>query len=67
MAEVYPSIWSRGFPREGRSSDQHDAYAIAAWLQQADGNASLTRFFDPELEQAERKTADIEGWILGVA
>ena len=25
VAEVYPSLWSRSFAREGRSSDQHDA------------------------------------------
>lgn len=67
VAEVYPSLWSSGFSREGRDPHQHDAYSIAAWLQQADRNASLSRFFDPHLEQGERKTADIEGWILGIA
>ena len=32
IAEVYPSLWNRGFPREGRTPDQHDAYSVAAWL-----------------------------------
>src|SRR5260370_40451858 len=32
VAEVYPALWSRGFSRDARSNDQHDAYSIAAWL-----------------------------------
>ena len=30
IAEVYPALWSRDFPREGRTGDEHDAYSIAA-------------------------------------
>jgi hypothetical protein len=30
IVEVYPSLWNRGFPREERTSDQHDAYTVAA-------------------------------------
>lgn len=67
VAEVYPSLWSRAYPREGRSSDQHDAYSIAAWMRQADGSGALADFLDPHLSEFERKTAEIEGWILGVA
>ncbi len=33
---VYPALWSRGFAREKRNGDQHDAYSVAAWLPQAD-------------------------------
>jgi hypothetical protein len=40
---------------------------IAAWLQQADANDSLGQLFSPQLEDGERKIAEIEGWILGVA
>ena len=54
-------------PREGRDPNQHDAYSIAAWMQRADGDGSLQGFFNPHLEPGERKKAEIEGWILGVA
>ncbi len=67
MAKAYPSLWNTGFSREGRDPDQHDAYSIAAWMRNADGNGSLSGFLNPCLKQGERKTAEIEGWILGVA
>jgi hypothetical protein len=66
VAEVYPAIWSRTFPQEGRDCDQHDAYSIAAWMRQADREGTLSHFSDPQLREEERKTAEIEGWILGV-
>ena len=66
IAEVYPSLWSKTFPRARRTSDQQDAFATAEWLRRADANGTLTRFFGPELEPHERKAAEIEGWILGV-
>lgn len=66
VAEVYPSLWSRNFPREGRTADQHDAFSVAAWMRNADADGSLRRCFDPPLDPEERSSADIEGWILGV-
>lgn len=66
IAEVYPSLWSRGFPREERNSDQHDAYSVAAWMLQADLDGSLKGFFEPTMPLAERTKAQTEGWILGV-
>ncbi len=66
IAEVYPSLWSRGFPREERNSDQHDAYSVAAWMLQADLDGSLKGFFEPTMPVAERTKAQTEGWILGV-
>jgi hypothetical protein len=66
VAEVYPALWSRGFNREARTADQHDAYSIAAWLSRADRDGSLARFFNPTLKMAERALAEVEGWILGV-
>ena len=66
VAEVYPALWSRGFAREGRSGDQHDAYSIAGWLYRADQDDSLGAFLKPELPPPERAVAHIEGWILGV-
>jgi hypothetical protein len=66
VAEVYPSLWSRTFPTAGRTPHQQDAYATAAWLRRADCDDSLEQFFCPVLEPHERKTAETEGWILGV-
>lgn len=66
VAEVYPSLWSRTFPSAGRTPDQQDAYATAEWLRRADRDGSLEKILRPELESHERKTAEIEGWILGV-
>ena len=67
VAEVYPALWSRTFVSAGRTPDQQDAFATAEWLRRADANGSLAQFLTPELEPRERKTAEIEGWILGVA
>lgn len=66
IAEVYPALWSVGFVREERSSDQHDAFSVAAWMQRADLDGSLGAFFDPALTDTERAFGSIEGWILGV-
>jgi hypothetical protein len=66
LVEVYPSLWSRSFAREGRNADQHDAYSVAEWMRQSDLNGNLARFFKPSLEPEEEKVASIEGWILGV-
>jgi hypothetical protein len=67
VAEVYPSPWSRTFPSAGRTPDQQDAFATAEWLRWADCDGSLEKFLCPEIEPHERKKAEIEGWILGVA
>lgn len=66
IAEVYPSLWSRSFAREGRTSDQHDAYSVAAWMRRADRDGSLASFLDPNLSPPERTLARVEGWILGI-
>jgi hypothetical protein len=66
VVEVYPSLWSRRIARENRTADQHDAYTVATWLRQADGNGSLAGFLNPALLPAERTVARVEGWILGV-
>jgi len=66
VAEVYPSLWTRRFAKDGRNVDQHAAYAVAAWFQRADANGWLARYFDPPLDAAERAVAQVEGWILGV-
>jgi len=66
IVEVYPALWSKAFPRENRDGDQHDAYSIVAWMQQADASGSLSRFVHPRLSEGERRQAEIEGWVLGV-
>jgi aryl-alcohol dehydrogenase-like predicted oxidoreductase len=65
-AEVYPSLWSRAFAREGRTGDQQDACVVAAWLRQADLDGNLAEFLHPSLTADERKRAEIEGRILGI-
>jgi hypothetical protein len=67
IAEVYPKLVSGSFPRENRSADQHDAYAVAAWLRHIDASGALHTFLEPTLTLPDRRTAEIEGWILGVA
>jgi hypothetical protein len=66
IAEVYPALWNRGLPREGRTPDQHDAYSVAAWLRRADLDFERGGFREPELSSAERAKAQIEDWILGI-
>lgn len=65
-AEVYPSLWTRRFPRDDRDGDEQAAYAATAWLQRSDRDGSLSRFLNPNLTAEERGIARIEGWILGV-
>ena len=67
IAEVYPALWSRSFPMERRSADQQDAYSVAAWTRGADANGTLENYFHPQLTDGERRAAEIEGWILGIA
>ena len=65
-AEVYPSLWSRKFAKEGRTADQHDAYSVVKWMCCADLDGALEGFFNPFLKPAERMVAQVEGWILGI-
>jgi hypothetical protein len=67
VAEAYPVLWSRGFAREGRTGDQHDAYSVSYWLAQADFDGKLDELFNPSLTSSERTVANVEGWIMGVA
>ncbi len=67
VVEVYPALWSHSFPRDGRNSDQQDAYSVAEWMRRSDLDGSLERFLNPNLEVTLRRIAQIEGWVLGVA
>lgn len=66
VAEVYPSLYRRRFPVNGRTADEHDAWSAAAWLREADRRGSLDGYFVPPLTLPERRQAGLEGWILGV-
>jgi hypothetical protein len=66
IAEVYPSLWSRRWPRKERTPDQHDAYCVARALRDADRGGLLVKWLEPKLTPAERTLAGFEGWILGV-
>ena len=66
MVEVYPALWKHAYAPEGRTGDQHDAYAVATWLRQADRDGRLQAAMNPNLTGAERTVATVEGWILGV-
>jgi hypothetical protein len=66
VAEVYPALWSRAFPSEGRTADQHDAWSVSEWMRRADREGSLAEFLAPSLSTSDRHAADIEGWILGL-
>jgi hypothetical protein len=66
VVEVYPALWKHRWPHDGRNGDQHDAYAVASWLQAADRTGELSQALNPGLSDADRATAEVEGWILGV-
>jgi hypothetical protein len=66
IAEVYPSIFRKRFPPQGRTADEQDAYAVARWMAEMDARQALERYFEPPLTDIESATAAREGWILGV-
>jgi hypothetical protein len=66
VAEVYPSLWRRGFAQENRNDDQHDAFSVAKWMRRSELDGTLAGFLAPALAPAECETAHIEGWILGI-
>lgn len=66
MVEAYPALYSRKYPREDRTPDQHDAYSAASWMRDADASGTLREYLAPQLNIEMRGTAEVEGWILGV-
>lgn len=67
IVEAYPSMWRHAFTaREYMTSDQHDAYTVAAWLQRADHEGLLQAALHPRLDPADQAVTQVEGWILGV-
>jgi len=71
LAEVYPSIFRNRYARMTgaieRTVDQQDAYAVAHWLEETTRRGFFGRYLNPPLTQEERRQAEREGWILGVA
>jgi hypothetical protein len=55
---------------KGRDLDVNDTRQIALSLAEMRGvqlpAAKLSTFANPPLEEADRRAAEIEGWILGV-
>jgi len=66
IVEAYPALYKRRFPKADRSSDEYDAYSIAAWMREADRREIIDRYFSPPLTLPERNQVKLEGWILGV-
>lgn len=66
VSEVCPALSKYAFPIQDRTADQHDADSVAAWMQQADREGRLIRYFEPILNEPEREFAGVEGWLLGV-
>ena len=66
VAEIYPALFKRRYPKAERSPDQQDAFAVAMWLKDMDERGALGEYFNPPLNLPERRRAQLEGWILGV-
>lgn len=67
IVEAYPALWSHEFSTKKLTSDQHDAFTIAAWLARTDQWGTLRAYLNPELSPEECNLAKVEGWIIGVA
>ena len=66
VVEVYPRLWNAGPRPDGWTDDQFDAYVVASWLQQADGDGQLAAALRGPADPDTRRVAETEGWILGV-
>ncbi len=67
IAEVSPFMFSRQYPKENRTPQEHDAYAVARRLSEMDRSDRLETYFHPLLTENERHIAEtMEGWALGV-
>jgi hypothetical protein len=51
---------------EGRTTDQHDAFCIAAWLGRAERDGMHKGLAQARPFAAERAVAPVERWVLGV-
>jgi hypothetical protein len=67
LVEAYPAICRRRYPKNGRTADEHDAYALATWLRGMDERGALDRYGHPPITEPEKFVAELEGWIFGVS
>lgn len=66
LAEVRPMSLVQRYPQDGLAKEDHEAFAICAWLQDRDRQGLLDPYFTPPLSATEQAQARLEGWILGV-
>jgi len=67
VAEARPARLKYRYTRDGLDRQEHEAFAICAWLQERDRLDLLRPYFTPPLSEAEQQRAQLEGWILGVS
>ena len=65
ITEAYPRLWSAAYPQDDRTADQHDAYSIARWLQDAIITGEIEKAFAAPEPESVAMTGRVEGWILG--
>ena len=66
ICEIFPSLFRNRYPREDRTVDEQDAFAVCSWMREMQSINRLGDFFDPPLMQRQLRIAKREGWILGV-
>jgi hypothetical protein len=66
VAEVYPRIFRRRY-ETNLEGDERDAWLVCRWLKARDEKDLLAPYFQPPLDEEERRLVRVEGWILGVA
>ena len=65
IVEVYPKLWRLPVPTpHGFTEHELDAHIIARTLCDADVDGRLERWLAPELPDAAKRDASVEGWIL---
>jgi hypothetical protein len=66
IVEVYPRLWRLRVPTpHGMTEHELDAHIIARTLRDAEVDGRLERWLMPEMSEAIRADAEVEGWILG--
>lgn len=65
IIEAYPRLWSAAYPQDDRTADQHDAYSVARWLQDASATGEIEKAFAAPEPESVAMTGKVEGWILG--
>ncbi len=61
LVEWYPALYN-----DEPKSHVSDALACVNWAMQLDEKDELRKYFVPDLTQAEKQQAEIEGWVIGI-